>query len=86
MCDYQSLFCGNRHICISQGYTAHCIISYTKLIQCLMSKYHVGVLEGLLMVFLATPAPIATKLGFDNLYFPVVTLRDMYLKILYNLH
>jgi hypothetical protein len=51
-----------------------------------MSEYHVGVLEGLLMVFLATPASIATKLGFDNFYFPVVTLSDMYLKILYNLH
>jgi hypothetical protein len=62
------------------------IISYIKLVQCLMSEYHVGVMEGLLMVFLATSTPVATKLGFDNFYFPVVTLSDKYLKILHNLH
>ena len=46
--------------------TLNNIISYIKLVQCLMSEYHVGVMEGLLMVFLATSTPIATKLGFDN--------------------
>lgn len=66
--------------------TLNNIISYIKLVQCLMSEYHVGVMEGLLMVFLATFTPIATKLGFDNFYFPVVTLSDKYLKILHALH
>ena len=52
-----------------------------------MSEYHVGVVEGLRMVFLATVAPIATKLGFDNFNFPVVRLTDdKYLKILHDLH
>jgi len=51
-----------------------------------MSEYHVGVMEGLLMVFLDTSTPIATQLGFDNFYFPVVTLSDKYMKILHNLH
>jgi hypothetical protein len=51
-----------------------------------MSEYRVGVMEGLIMVFLATSTPIATKLGFDNFCFPVVTLSDKYMKILHDLH
>ena len=67
--------------------TLNNIISYIKLVHYLMSEYHVGVVEGLRMVFLATVAPIATKLGFDNFNFPVVRLTDdKYLKILHDLH